>query len=316
MKALVLLALLACAAPASARQYAHSQPVGREERTVWPKVRPPTPQAFFILQFADLNTQKFYQGWFDPYTLIACSIQSSATDFANFHNVGPAGVTFLGVVSGQSLPIYKGFSNPYNDGLTAAWDSSKFCIVELDSAKVMRVAGDVQWCPRQASVDSLIRVVADSAYGKVAWDGMYLDECTKDYPSYKETILGSTNFDCDGDGVADSKAKLRAQWHTWQPYLTTRLRAISGSKVLIGNSAGALGDPSLNGITIEDVGGGGSFLDSTAAIAALSAQKAVSRLPFVGGVFARNQAEVLSCLTVVHRIPGVYYWIHSDDGMP
>lgn len=92
---------------------------------------------------------------------------------------------------------------------------------------------------------------------------------------------------------------IAAQWEEWRPKYTAAIRAAmvdarAGQSVgatptiLLGNSAGALGDPSLNGITIEME----SCQNATLCDAALAGQQAVAAKPDVS-VMWLTHAEVV-----------------------
>jgi hypothetical protein len=63
----------------------------------------------------------------------------------------------------------------------------------------------------------------------------------------------ASSFDHGGHvSWATSKADAIAMYTAWAPVLSFRLRAVLGpDAIIIGNSAGALSDPSLNGLTLE-----------------------------------------------------------------
>jgi hypothetical protein len=281
-------------------------------RYLGPNARPPTPQAWFNFS-TDLSFGTSWPQDYHPYTLFAGTrSSSSAADLDLMRKTGE-GTTWLAYVNAQDLPIHRGFDNAYNLAYQAAWDTTSFCVFNLATNKVWRVAGYMQWIPRKTSADSCIRVQRDWLLSpSPLWDGLYIDECYRDYPAFKESALPAS-FDCDGDGQADTVAKLEAQWHEWRPYLTAGLRTAAGSsKILIANTAGPLSDPALNGITIERVGEVGKTTVSQA-ITAFVDQRSVGRQPFYGVVWPVTAANVPAALQVVRTVGGVYFGVTSGD---
>ena len=107
----------------------------------------------------------------------------------------------------------------------------------------------------RASADAIATYHREVTLRGASWDGIYLDELDDAFPSrWKGTIANQTsNFDINGDGVADSFDELDAQYAAWRPYYTQVMRAAVGpDRLLIGNGgAPATADPALNGRTIE-----------------------------------------------------------------
>jgi hypothetical protein len=86
-------------------------------------------------------------------------------------------------------------------------------------------------------------------------DGIYFDNRLRSSLYAKvcaEQLTQYGTIDSNGDGQVDSIEDVIDQYVSWSSVLTHELRLALGSDaVMIGNSAGALSDPSLSGITIE-----------------------------------------------------------------
>jgi hypothetical protein len=175
------------------------------------------------------------------------------------------GALCLATASAQDAKIGIFDENPYWSALTAAFDST-LCIRNLDTGNVVRIYSpdlsnpDAVSVPtfvlRQESADALVAFHRDVTM-QASWDGLYIDMCTASFPLHRKRRLEeiSPNYDIDDDGSADTREDIDRNYDQWRPYYTARLRDVVGEhRVIIGNSAGALIDPSLNGITLEKVG--------------------------------------------------------------
>ena len=80
-------------------------------------------------------------------------------------------------------------------------------------------------------------------------DGAYLDGYE---PPGVKGLACAGACDFDGDGRVDTATEALAQYTAWAPALVARLRNRLGpGALLLSNSAGALSDSSLDGLTIE-----------------------------------------------------------------
>jgi hypothetical protein len=87
------------------------------------------------------------------------------------------------------------------------------------------------------------------------FDGLYVDMLTDTYWMADDPMINPmsgrnvTSFDCDGDGQPNTLKDLQTQWKGWRPYFIAKLRAALGAdKLLIGNTAGPMSLPGLNGL--------------------------------------------------------------------
>ena len=113
--------------------------------------------------------------------------------------------------------------------------------------------GLAQFVPLRESADAIIAFLTRWTQ-KLGLDGVYLDGRSNDAltAQYYHDVLSSAEYDVNGDGDADSVNTMAQLYAMWAPYLTARLRAALGEKaVMLANSAGALGDSAMNGVTIE-----------------------------------------------------------------
>ena len=289
-----------------------SIPTSSTNPRVWPKRRPPTPQAYFILQYTDMTMTNWPDHYW-PYTLIVCSqdFQNSDVLMSKIGGGREPVSKSLCYFNAQDIDVAGTFSTAFWDTLEAMFDST-WCIMDLDADTCVRMDSPrthPAWIPFQESADSLIAFASRlpfNLYGGDDWDGAYLDNCAADVPAWRIALL-PTHFDCDGDGLPNTVQEMQDQWDTYRPYLTAGLRGVVGDRILVGNSAGALVDPSLSGITIEGVGHTKSYADSKAAF---EAQKAVAHLPFVGVAWVTQvSTDADSCLLMTREVPGVYYGV-------
>eukprot|EP01102_Stenamoeba_stenopodia_P007919 TRINITY_DN2232_c0_g1_i3.p3 TRINITY_DN2232_c0_g1~~TRINITY_DN2232_c0_g1_i3.p3 ORF type:complete len:159 (-),score=36.17 TRINITY_DN2232_c0_g1_i3:229-705(-) len=98
-----------------------------------------------------------------------------------------------------------------------------------------------------------------------------------------------SEFDCNGDGQPDTFDDLLDQYQSWGPYFIWSLRqALGPNAIMIGNSAGALSDSNLNGITIEME----NCIDYQDCSSSLMSQYLLSTKPAVGLVWLTH-SEVM-----------------------
>ncbi len=236
-------------------------------------------QAFFILQGTHLRSDEWPEAFAD-YDVLVTTPSLGADDVAGIRADLP-GVRLLAYTNVQDMPLGLHSANAYWRGLEAVFDSS-LCIRNLSTGNVVRIygadpedlsVGTPAYIMSREAADVLVAFHRDVTM-TAGWDGMYVDQCTALYPSWKVSQLLdiTTNFDIDDDGFGDLPASLLAQHETWRPYFTQRLREELGeAAVIVGNSGGPLADAALNGITLEGVGArftvaeAGAYLDEAEA---------------------------------------------------
>jgi len=147
----------------------------------------------------------------------------------------------------------------FTDALAAAIPPTAF-VARLDLAPGRRemqcgYPGLPAYIPSASTAPVIADFVADF-FTAAGLDGAYLDGFLS--PTLKAKGIadacGPAGASCDfnGDGVAETLAEALAQYTAWAPALVARLRARLGASALIlANSAGALSDASLSGLTIE-----------------------------------------------------------------
>ena len=121
------------------------------------------------------------------------------------------------------------------------------------------------------------------------FDGIYLDgyvqpsrvdfhECALKEQGCQSFIKPGHAYDIDGDGAAETPEEVTASYFAWGPAFVAAMRAKLGAKRLIlANSAGAISDSSLSGITIEAEACIGSRGGARKCADALVAQSAATR---------------------------------------
>ena len=275
---------------------------------------PPTPveRALFILSATDIRTE----GWqtrYAGYDVFVVSAGMSASDVALVRDEFPD-CRLLAYTNAQDVPIGLHSSNSYYQALEAAFDSS-LCIRDLDTDKVVRIYGAVPGVPGAGtpayvmdrdSADALVAFLRDVTM-PTGWDGLYVDQCTQTWANWRLDALTELtgNFDINHDGMGDRLPSVRTQYETWRPYFTERLREELGSDVvIIGNSGGALADPSLNGITLEGVG---SRFTVEEAELALSGARAATGHPFLAVLWATTVESETPSLELAGSLDGVHY---------
>ncbi|MFN8177299.1 MAG: hypothetical protein U0167_05195 [bacterium] len=266
------------------------------------------PQAFFTLDGTDLRRT----GWpadFAKYSLFVCTPSLGADEIAKIHQ-GVPGTRALSYVSAQDVSIGFFPGNPYYDTLTATFDST-LCLRDLRTGNVVRQRGESgsalpAFILSKRTADLLVAFLQGHMAG-MGWDGLYVDQCTSEYPAWRKALLDSltTSFDIDGDGVADTMDQLDAQYAAWRPYFTQRLREVLGNDaILVANAGGPLVDSALNGITLEGVGTRFTVPDARGY---LHAQLAVARPPFVAALWITTDGSREPSLGLAREIAGVHY---------
>lgn len=215
-------------------------------------------EAFFILQQTHLQGSDWPEA-FAHYSMFICNPALTASELATVRADIP-GAKLLAYTSAQDIWIDNYPGNPYFEAMADAFPP-QLCIKDLNNGQVVHIYGYggpspvAAFIPREASVNALVSF--HNNYTMLApWDGFYIDQCTRAYPNHrKATLLSITSrFDIDNNGFADSMTLLEVRYAEGRALFTQRMRATFPNKILIGNSGGALGDPALNGITLEGVG--------------------------------------------------------------
>lgn len=105
--------------------------------------------------------------------------------------------------------------------------------------------------------------------GRFHFDGVYIDMCTPEWPSWKWAVLSNWiasgfTVDWNGDAVHDSSfSNLMTQYAQGTAWTISGLRtAVDANKFILANTGGAYFHPELNGITIENVGDRFSFAEA------------------------------------------------------
>jgi len=152
------------------------------------------------------------------------------------------------------------------------------------------------------------------------YDGLYVDMLTDDWwvaPKYAPQLV-NVSFDCDGDGKPNTFTDLETQWKGWRPYLIKQLRSVVGQDgIIIGNSAGAMSLPGLNGVTIEMEWCG---TDMSACLAAIKSSRAVATQPPVDVFWLTQATQVppaVQCKimrAMIQQFPAVYAGDDWFDG--
>lgn len=140
--------------------------------------------------------------------------------------------------------------------------------------------------PHAESVAALVPLLASTVRAST-FDGVYLDNRLSAELFANDARAASFEHGAHVSW-ATTKAGAIDMYTAWAPVLSFRLRAVLGpNAILIGNSAGALSDPSLNGVTLEM-----EACASRNCTDAALAQAAVGAKPNVG-VFWLTHAEAM-----------------------
>lgn len=280
---------------------------------VWTKRRPPTPQAYFSLEYGDMTTPAWPDHYW-PYTVIVCSqsFQNSDVIMSKIGGGREPVSKSLCYFNAQDIDVAGTFSGAYWDTLEAMFDST-WCIMDLDADTCVRMDSPRDhpaWIPFGESADSLIAFASRlpfNLYGGDDWDGAYIDNCTADIQSFRIALLPA-HFDCDGDGLADTVQEMQEQWDTYRPYLISGIRGVIGDgRILLANTAGDVPNADLNGITIEGVGHTISYAEAKSAF---ESQRSVAHAPFLSVAWVTQvSTDADSCFLMTSEVPGVYYGI-------
>ncbi len=272
----------------------------------------PVQRAYFMLQRATVYSEEWPDRFLD-HRIFVCNPALAPQTVAKIREDLP-GVLCLAYTNAQDAFIGMYPDDAYYLALTAAFDSS-LCIRDLVTGNVVRIYQSDPEDPstavptfilRQESADVLVDFHRDVTMD-AAWDGFYIDMCTAVFPDYRIRRLSNItdSYDIDGDGSPDSEVDIQTQYATWRPYFTARLRETLGEEMIVlGNSGGALDDPSLNGITLEGVG---IRFTPAEARAALASQRAVGQDPFQAVLWVTGAESHAPTLDLAESLDGVFY---------
>ncbi|GJM44919.1 MAG: hypothetical protein DHS20C21_17610 [Gemmatimonadota bacterium] len=279
------------------------------------------PRSFFILQHADVRSSQWPTEYQDV-ELFVCNPALSAADIAKVRRDIPD-AKLLAYLNAQEVAIHR-FSGDYYEALTARFDSS-MCIIDLAEDRILFLEEDDHpaFVLNQDSADVLVAFHRDVTMA-MDWDGLYIDQCTLRFPVSKKRLLeeADTEYDINGDGVADTYEELEIQYETWRPYFTSELRRVvrrnvasapRGARnkvILLGNAGGPLADPALNGLTLEGIG---VAYSPFAAIEWALAQEAVSVSPKMTGGWIRLPVSVIPTTYFANEVNGYLGDIYNQD---
>lgn len=280
---------------------------------VWPWERQPTPRAYFILQYTDTELKPTWPEKFLPYSLIVANASIDTSPGLNRANTQIPDCLLLAYRNFADIEVANSRTGAFWDSLEAEFDTT-FCIRDLDNGGRcvrMQDGGDTApaWIPFPASIDAFM-VHFDASVWVKDFDGVYLDEYVDPYPAWRWALL-PTHYDIDGDDVADDSLEVVAQWAAGRSYIAQRLRdSIGADAILIANTGGATaGGGCFNGITIEGIA---STADSTAAVAELAAQDAVSVDPRVHVLWATGASQERRSVGIVRSRADVWLGTIGD----
>ena len=292
----LLLALVEAAAPGFPMMQIDAETIGAEGAAVQSKGSRTTPAAYFLLTF-DMLRAPDWPAAYANYSLFITSPTFFSSDLvAKVHQDVP-GSKVLAYFDSVSVPLKIGCStgspmgnlpiqrrlpddpDGYYKQLRAGFNTS--WLLRSADGKLEPLCpfpGLAGYVLMQESADYLAKFHRDVTMAR-GFDGVYLDMLTDDYwvapqPPWGPSNLNVTQFDCDGDGRTNTVKDVQSQWKGWRPYFVQRMReAIGPDAILIGNSAGAMSLPQLNGVTIEMEWCGA---DMAACLAAIESSRAVS----------------------------------------
>ena len=256
--------ILAHSPPAAHGEQAadHAVNSGVQEVVATPERSAGFGEAYFILQRAEFRSPAWPESH-EQYSVFVCNPSFTAQDLSRLRRTRPEAV-FLAYTNAQDVPIGM-YESSYYRALTAVFDSS-FCVRDASSGEVIRLydpdpvvhpeRGQPGFVMHRHSAELLASFLAGVTM-RAGWDGLYVDQCTRVFPEHRRQMLArrAGGFDFDADGRADTLEEGDASYERWRPHFTQRLREELGDDALIiGNSGGALRDPALNGISLEDPG--------------------------------------------------------------
>ncbi len=278
-----------------------------------PEPDPALPSAYFTLEVIDLLDESWPDDY-AAYDVFVCNPSMPGTRVAQARADRPD-ATFLAYTNVADLHIRNFPGNPYWDLMEATFDSTR-CVIDLDTGHVVRIhghdgtpgSGVPYFVMQQEPADILVAFHRDVTMA-AGFDGLYLDNCTRNMPNwrYEDLLESSSSLDLDGDGTADDATAAPGLYFTWRAYYTQRLREELGEGVLlVGNSGGALADPALNGITLEGVG---DRFDVEEARSHFEGQEAVSVAPFLGVAWVTTPDSEAPTRAFVPEYPGLRYGV-------
>ena len=280
------------------------------------------PSAFFVLFAHDIESPSFPHtgcGGFDcsRYDLFVVSpLNFTRAHVAKLKSAGRPGSHVLGYFDTAHVPILGGCATGHSFGDHAGKNCSQYgqCgdgpyLEELRAVFPVEYAdrwsnnesiicsypGLADHVPHAESVAALVPLLAKTARSS-GFDGLYLDNRIN-----AELFAGGARAASFDRGAAVSwattKADAIAMYTAWAPALSSGLRrALGPDAIIIGNSAGALSDPALNGITLEmEACASRNCTDAALAQAAVGAEPSV-------GVFWLTHAEAMPAKEQCERV--------------
>jgi hypothetical protein len=291
---------------------------GSGDPTDWDRLPDRVEKAYFLLQHRDV----WSFDWPAPYEdirVFICNPSFGEVEIRRIREHLPDAVC-LAYTNAQEafLGMYDG---AYWRAFDAAFDSSH-CIRNLETGEIVRFGaaegepgyGLAEFVMREESAEALAAFHRDVTLA-VSWDGLYVDQAHRHYPSWKKVRLlrEAPSFDIDGDGTADRLWQIDASYEAWKPHFLRRLRKVLGRRrILIANSGGELVDPSLNGITLEGIGVRHEVEDAGSWF---RAQRAVAVPPFLGVVWSDLRVEELAAARLSSEIRGVMPGVFRVGGL-
>jgi hypothetical protein len=259
--------------------------------------------AFFNLHSSTLAEDNWPLAY-TKYELFVCAANMSNEDLQKVRQDIP-GVKLIAAMNAQMVPLGT-YNGAYYEALTAAFDTL-LCIQDLFTQTTVQInEGLSDYVMRQESADVLAAFHRDVTM-QVEWDGIYIDQFRKSYSARKkERLRDVTNFfDIDNDGDYDTEEDIDASIALWKPYFTEQLRFFLGDEaIIVGNTgAGAVLDPSINGMTMENVG---VWFTVEEAREYVLNQLDVSPYPFVGIAWAIMPASRAPSLELVIDLDFMY----------
>jgi hypothetical protein len=267
-------------------------------------------RAYFVLRSQHLRQDDWPSAYVD-YDLFVCAPSITSSEFQTIRS-GVPGATLLAYTNLQDITIGP-TENPYYQELNAVFDST-LCVTDLHTGKVVRIygrdpaipgSGVPSWIVGQRSADALAAFHRDVTM-PLGWDGIYIDNCTRNYPNWRKADIDeqTDSIDVDEDGIADTWGQVDAIYHTWRPYFTERLREhLGASAILVGNAGGPLGDSKLNGITLESVG---SRFTIAQARQYFTGQAVLSATPRVNVAWIIQPRDVAPTLTLAQELSNLW----------
>jgi hypothetical protein len=270
------------------------------------------PEAYFMLTAGDVRSTDWPESW-SSFDVFVCTPSMDPDRVAQARADRPDAI-FLAYTSVADIHLGMYSNDPYWASLEAVFDST-LCVRDMWHDRVVRMTGQENGDPttgipyyvmQKESADILVQFHRDVTMTR-GFQGLYLDNCTAVVPPYRlqQLFAMAPRVDIDNDGQPDDQGEILSTYATWRPYYTEQLRAALGDDVLlVANAGGALGDPVLNGITLEGVGD--RFPVETAR-EYLDGQRQVGRLPFLAVGWVTTPQSDEPTRDLVPQMAGLHY---------